>query len=76
MSDRQGHIAEIDGVAREEPKNVLTNESEKVFTLSTRWLSQDVRAIERDNFAADKQRDIASSKRGDFVDATSASKES
>jgi hypothetical protein len=39
-------------------------------------LSQDVRAIERDNFAADKQRDIASSKRGDFVDATSASKES
>jgi hypothetical protein len=45
VSNHQSHIAEIDGVAGEEPKNILTNESEKIFTFSARWLSQDVLAV-------------------------------
>lgn len=53
MSDRQGHIAEIEGIACEEPKYVPTNESKKVFTFGpfrrtgSQMLSESARLAEQ-----------------------------
>ncbi len=53
VSDRQGHIAEIEGIACEEPKYVPTNESKKVFTFGpfrrtgSQMLSESARLAEQ-----------------------------